>query len=155
MNNYNLTSIPFLQKVKSSSREQTILLFEYEINFDYLEFLQVNANLSFSKESMMTFIFSEISKEENIHFITEEYFINILYNQSADSEKYFYKEIVAFCKECNKISHDLYKIFTDYKLYENGVLLYQFADLVVQDILILHRPNKIITYATETNSYSF
>lgn len=119
------------------------MLIEYKVNFDYLEFLQINANLFFTKESMMIFIFSEIKKEENIHFISQEYFMNVFYSQITETENYFYKEINEFCKECERIAKDLYRIFKDFNIYRNGELSYQFADILDEDTLILHKPRDI------------
>jgi len=142
MNDYHMTLVPFLQKVKSSSKKPEILLLEYNVNFEYLEFLQINANLSFTKESMMNFIFSEIKREENIQYISQDYFVNLFYSQVNEKENYFYQEINEFCKECFKIAIGLYTLFKDFHLYTYGVLEYQFADLVDSDILILHKPNE-------------
>lgn len=142
MNDYHMTLVPFLQKVKSSLKNPEILLLEYKINFDYLDFLQINANLTFTKESMMVFIFSEIRKEENIYFINQDYFVSIFYSQITENENYFYKEINDFCKECSTIALDLYELFSSYKLYNYGILEYQFGDLIDDDILVLHKPNK-------------
>lgn len=136
-----MTFVPFLQKVKSSLKNPLILLIEYKVNFEYLEFLQINANLSFTKESMMLFIFSEIRKEDNIPYISQEYFVSIFYSQITEVENYFYKEINDFCKECDKIAKELYSLFREYNLYSYGILEYQFADLL-EDILILHKPSK-------------
>jgi hypothetical protein len=150
-----MTLVPFLQKVKSSLRNPLILLIEYKVNFEYLEFLQINANLSFTKESMMLFIFSEIKKEENVKYINQEYFANLFYSQITEKENYFYQEINDFCKECSKISLELFCIFKDYNLYTHGFLEYQFADLLEEDILILHKPNKEATYVSKTDNYPF
>ena len=90
----------------------------------------------------MNFIFSEIKREENIHYISQDYFVNLFYSQVNEKENYFYQEINEFCKECFKIATGLYTLFKDFHLYTYGVLEYQFADLVDGDILILHKPSK-------------
>lgn len=89
---------------------------------------------------MMTFIFSEIREENKIPFINQEYFLQILYLEIGDNEKYFYKEINDFCRECEKIALELYSLFKDFNLYSQGVLDYQYADLT-DDLLILHKPS--------------
>jgi len=88
----------------------------------------------------MLFIFSEIKTEENISLLSEEYFLNIFYLQNQDSDNSFYKEINDFCKECNKISLELFSLLKSYNLYKNGELDYQYADLIEEDILVLHKP---------------
>ena len=136
MNNYNITSVPFLQNEKSSLEKPKIILLDLNIDFDKITNLISKTNLSLTNENFMSDIFNFLRNENLIKDID-----NNLYSVITDEDELFSSELDMFFKAYKEIVLDLYKILKDFKLYNNGSLVYQFGCVFNDTTLILYQPS--------------
>lgn len=131
-----MTSVPFLRKETSSLEKPKIILLDLNIDFDYLHSLAVMANLSFSSENFMIEIFNFLQDETNINNIDQE-----IRMEQCNADELFDFAIQLFFIEYKNIFIEIYNSLKEFKLYDNGKLIYQFASIFNDTTLILHKPS--------------
>jgi hypothetical protein len=132
-----MTSVPFLRKVTSSLEKPKIILLDLNIDFDNLQILATKANLSFSSESFMIDIFNFLRNETKINNIDQEFYLELFIE-----DEQFRLELITFFKEYKTILIEIYKSLKEFKLYDNSVLIYQYASIFNETTLILHKPSE-------------
>lgn len=132
-----MTSVPFLRKVTSSLEKPKIILLDLNIDFDNLQLLATKANLSFSSEDFMIGIFNFLKDKTKIKNIDQEFYLELI-----DNDESFKNNLKIFFKEYEAILNEVYKTLKEFKLYDNNILIYQFASIFNDTTLILHKPSE-------------
>lgn len=131
-----MTSVPFLRKETLSLEKPKVILLDLNIDFDNVTNILNKTNLSLTNENFMSDIFNFLRNEDMIKDID-----NNLYSIVTEEDEFFSNELGIFFKVYKQILLNIYNLLKEYKLYNNGSLIYQFGCVFNETTLILYQPS--------------